>query len=169
MNTNETPDMATLLALVESLSKQVAELTITGNAGHDTAPGATKATTTRKTATARKTAPKKAPVTKVARDVTKPRLVDPTKACDGVGIVVNGERVAGRTFALWSLDPKAIKDTKRKAIDGGTWLAIARDGLTDTDRDALVQAWVNMAPKSRGSLVTKAHRDAWLVAVKASA
>jgi hypothetical protein len=166
MNTQETPDMATLLAQIEALSKAVAQLTITGNAGHETAPGATKATPARKTATARKATPKKAPAPKVVRDVTKPRLVDPTKACDGVGIVVNGERVAGRTFALWSLDPKAIKDTKRKAIDGGTWLAIARDGLSDTDRDALVQAWVNMAPKSRASLATKAHKDAWIVTVK---
>lgn len=97
-------------------------------------------------------------------DATKPRIVNPAKALDR-GIRVNGERVTGRTFAIWHIDGNAKnRDSKRASIDGGTFLAITREGLTADDAKALAEAWVNVSPKARKGATVTTLADAWVVA-----
>jgi hypothetical protein len=107
----------------------------------------------------------KAPrVAKAPVDASKPRLVNPAKALDR-GIRVNGERVTGRTFAVWHIDGNAKnRDSKRASIDGGSFLAITRDGLTADDAKALAEAWVKASPKARKGATVTTLEDAWVVA-----
>ena len=97
-------------------------------------------------------------------DARKPRLVNVAKACER-GIRVNGERVVGKTFAVWHTDGDAKnRDSKRASVDGGSWLAIARDGLTPEDAATLANAWVSASPKSRKGAQITEYADAWVVA-----
>ena len=97
-------------------------------------------------------------------DASKPRMVNPAKALDR-GIRVGGERVTGRTFAVWHIDGNAKnRDSKRASIDGGSFLAITRDGLTADDAKALAEAWVKASPKARKGATVTTLDDAWLVA-----
>jgi hypothetical protein len=97
-------------------------------------------------------------------DASKPRMVNPAKALDR-GIRVNGERVTGRTFAVWHIDGNAKnRDSKRASVDGGSFLAITRDGLTAEDAKALANAWVSIAPKARKGATVTTCEDAWVVA-----
>lgn len=107
----------------------------------------------------------KAPrVAKAPVDASKPRLVNPAKALDR-GIRVNGERVTGRTFAVWHIDGNAKnRDSKRASVDGGSFLAITREGLTADDAKALAEAWVKASPKARKGATVTTCDDAWVVA-----
>lgn len=113
---------------------------------------------------AKATPARKATPAKPKADASKPRIVNPAKACDR-GIRVNGERVTGRTFAIWHIDGNAKnRDSKRASIDGGTFLAITREGLTADDAKALAEAWVNASPKARKGATVTTLADAWVVA-----
>jgi hypothetical protein len=97
-------------------------------------------------------------------DASKPRMVNPAKALDR-GIRVNGERVVGRTFAVWHVDGNAKnRESKRASVDGGSFLAITRDGLTADDAKALAEAWVKASPKARKGATVTTCDDAWVVA-----
>jgi hypothetical protein len=148
-----------LIAFVQAM------LDASGNVDDANAHVAThKATTARNRAVARdaKATPKATPKPKV--DASKPRMVNPAKALDR-GIRVNGERVTGRTFAVWHIDGNAKnRDSKRASVDGGSFLAITRDGLTADDAKALAEAWVKASPKARKGATVTTCEDAWVVA-----
>lgn len=111
------------------------------------------------TATAK---PKATPKPKA--DARIPRIVNPAKAMTR-GIRVNGERVIGTTFAVWHIDGDAKnRDSKRASIDGGTFLAITREGITAEDAKTLANAWVAVSPKARKGATVTTFEDAYVVA-----
>lgn len=122
----------------------IAETTISGNAGVESAPAKP----------ARKTAPRKT-VTKVAN----PNKFRITKGTPGERYVTaGGEKIKGYTFASWMSG-----DVKKTAITTGNTLVIARDGITDAQAQAIVDAWVSKAPKARKVATTVEHDDAWVI------
>jgi hypothetical protein len=108
--------------------------------------------------------PKAKATPKPKADASKPRMVNPAKAMTR-GIRVNGERVTGTTFAVWFIggDVKN-RDAKRASVDGGSFLAITREGLTADDAKALATAWVAVSPKARKGATVTTFADAFVVA-----
>lgn len=145
---------ADLIALLASLATDTGDTLPIG--GDPLATPDDVATAPRKTA--RKTAPRKT-ATKTVAKVANPNKFRITKGTPGERYVTaGGAKIKGYTFASWMSG-----DVKKTAITTGNTLVIARDGITQDQAQAIVDAWVAKAPKARKTATTVEHADAWVI------